>query len=68
MLLTYLQRLNTLINENVLHTCHLTKVSVQVAYQIMQGISIIMSLTVFLDEAEYHLKNYGGQGGLGHGG
>ena len=31
MLLTYLQRLNTLINDNVLHTCHLTKVSVQVA-------------------------------------
>ena len=31
MLLTYLQRLNTLINHNVLNTCHLTKVSVQVA-------------------------------------
>ena len=34
----------------------------------MQVISIIMSLTVLLDEAEYHLKNCGNQGGLGHGG
>ena len=32
MLLTYLQRLNTLINDNVLNTCHLTKVSVHAAY------------------------------------
>ena len=33
----------------------------------MQVISIIMSLTVLLDEAEYHLKNCGDQEGLGHG-
>ena len=32
----------------------------------MQVISIIMSLTVLLDEAEYHLKNYADQGGLSH--
>ena len=34
----------------------------------MQVISIIISLTVLLNEAEYHLKNYGDQEGLGHGG
>ena len=34
----------------------------------MQVISIIISLTVLLNEAEYHLKNYGDQGRLGHGG